>query len=89
MDNTKNLKAVIEDLKQENENLLKDKDKLNSKCLSLQWNIDNIQQKYIHFLESIEKKLLDNDYGQPQIKVRKALNELRKCKNELKNNLNN
>ena len=53
MDNTKNLKAVIEDLKQENENLLKDKDKLNSKCLSLQWNIDNIQQKYIHFLVAL------------------------------------
>lgn len=49
----------------------------NRECLNLIGMLDDAQEEFLHILDNIEEILSNNDCGQPDIKVRKALEEIR------------
>ena len=52
----------------------------NRECLSLMGMLDEAQEEFLYILNNIEEILSSNSYGQAEIKIRKALEEIRKQK---------
>ena len=52
----------------------------NRDCLSLMGMLDEAQEAFLNILNNIEEILSSNSYGQAEIKIRKALEEIRKQK---------
>ncbi len=59
----------------------------NRECLNYIGMLDDAQEEFLHILESIEEILTSNDYGQADIKVRKALEEIRTQKDIIEKDL--
>lgn len=49
----------------------------NRECLNYIGMLDDAQEEFLHILESIEEILASNDCGRADIKVRKALEEIK------------
>ena len=52
----------------------------NREYLSLMGTLDEAQEEFLYILNNIEEILSSNSYGQAEIKIRKALEEIRKQK---------
>lgn len=49
----------------------------NRECLNLIGRLDEIQEEFLNILEGIEKTLTSNSYGRDDIKISKAIAEIR------------
>ena len=59
----------------------------NRECLNYIGMLDDAQEEFLHILENIEQILTSNDYGRADIKVRKALEEIRTQKDIIEKDL--
>ena len=49
----------------------------NRECLNLIGKLDDAQEEFLHILESVEEILTANSYGRDDIKISKAIAEIR------------
>lgn len=49
----------------------------NRECLNLIGKLDDIQEEFLHILERVEEILTANSYGRDDIKISKAIAEIR------------
>ncbi len=59
----------------------------NRECLNLIGMLDDAQEEFLYILENIEEILSSNNCGQADIKIRKALEEIRYQKDIIKKDL--
>ena len=74
------LEKAKKELKNKNEQLEWKNFNTNREYLSLMGILDNAQEEFLNILNNIEEILASNNYGQAEIKIRKALEEIRKQK---------
>ena len=74
------LEKINKELENKNEQLEWKNFNTNREYLSLMGMLDNAQEEFLNILNNIEEILSSNNYGQAEIKIRKALEEIRKQK---------
>ena len=74
------LEKINKELENKNEQLEWKNFNTNREYLSLMGILDNAQEEFLNILNNIEEILSSNNYGQAEIKIRKALEEIRKQK---------
>lgn len=74
------LEKINKELENKNEQLEWKNFNTNREYLSLIGMLDEAQEEFLNILNNIEEILSSNSYGQAEIKIRKALEEIRKQK---------
>lgn len=59
----------------------------NRECLNMIGMLDDAQEEFLHILDGIEEILTSNSYGRADIKIRKALEEIRTQKDIIEKDL--
>ena len=71
------LEKINKELENKNEQLEWKNFNTNREYLSLMGMLDEAQEEFLYILNNIEEILSSNSYGQAEIKIRKALEEIR------------